>query len=75
MDVPAGVTQEEGHTGFFIYLPSAVRLDFYREKDSAVSFPRRPRSRILCTSDLIVFYLLGIFFFKSFFREEKSQFV
>ena len=24
MDVPAGVTQEEGHTGFFIHLPSAV---------------------------------------------------
>ena len=24
LDVPAGVTQEEGHTGFFIYLPSAV---------------------------------------------------
>ena len=23
-DVPAGVTQEEGHTGFFIHLPSAV---------------------------------------------------
>ena len=25
MDVSAGVTQEEGHTGFFIYLLSAVR--------------------------------------------------
>ena len=24
MDVPAGVTQEEGHTGFFIHLLSAV---------------------------------------------------
>ena len=24
LDVPAGVKQEEGHTGFFIYLPSAV---------------------------------------------------
>ena len=24
-DVPAGVTQEEGHTEFFIHLPSAVR--------------------------------------------------
>ena len=24
MDVPAGVTQEEGHTGFLIHLPSAV---------------------------------------------------
>ena len=25
MDLPAGVTQEEGHTGFFIHHPSAVR--------------------------------------------------
>ena len=25
LDVPAGVTQEEGHTGFLIRLPSAVR--------------------------------------------------
>ena len=24
-NVPAGVTQEEGHTGFLIHLPSAVR--------------------------------------------------
>ena len=24
VDVPAGVTQEEGHTGFLIHLPSAV---------------------------------------------------
>ena len=25
LDVPAGVTQEEGHTGFFNHLPSAMR--------------------------------------------------
>ena len=25
MDVPAGATQEEGHTGFFIHLLSAAR--------------------------------------------------
>ena len=24
LDVPAGVTQEEGHAGFFMHLPSAV---------------------------------------------------
>ena len=28
MDVPAGVTQEEGHTGF-LYLPSAVLILFF----------------------------------------------
>ena len=25
LDVPAGVTQEEGHTGFLLHIPSAVR--------------------------------------------------
>ena len=42
VDVAAGVTQEEGHTGFFTRLPSAsLCLDFSREEDSAVPF-RRP---------------------------------
>ena len=36
LDVPAGVTQEEGHRGF-LHLPSAeLCLNFSREKDSAV---------------------------------------
>ena len=38
-------------------------LNFYREKDSAIPSPRRPRSRILCTDDLIVLHPLGIFIF------------
>ena len=29
LDVPAGVTQEESHTGFLIHLPSAVRALFF----------------------------------------------
>ena len=42
VDVPAGVTQEEGRTGF-LHLPSVVlALVFSGEKDSAVPFPRRP---------------------------------
>ena len=40
------VTQEESHTGVFFsfpHLPSAVLAStFYREKDSAAPFPRRP---------------------------------
>ena len=40
---------------------------FSHEKDSAVPFPRRPRSRILCTNDSP---LVGLFFF---FSEDKSQ--
>ena len=44
MDVPAGVTQEEGHTGFISHPPSfcGACLNFSREKDSAIPFPRRP---------------------------------
>ena len=38
-------------------------LDFPREKDLAIPFPRRPCSRILCTNDVIVLRPLGIFFF------------
>ena len=62
----AGVTQEEGqHTGdfsFFIcflilHLPSAVlAFLFCREKGSALPFPRRPRSRILCTHDKVALH-------------------
>ena len=40
LDVPAGVTQEEGHTGFLIHLPSAVRaLIFVARRIQPNSFP------------------------------------
>ena len=32
LDVPAGVTQEEGHTGFLIHLLSAVRALTFLER-------------------------------------------
>ena len=49
-------------------------LNFSREKDSAVPFPRRPCNRILCTNDFIVLHLLSFFFLSFFFcSEEKSQ--
>ena len=61
VDVPAGVIQEEDPTGFLIHLLSAVLgLNFYREKDSAVPFPRRSRSRILCTHESIIRHLMVI---------------
>ena len=47
-------------------------LNFSRETDSAVPFPRRPWSLTLCTNDLIVLHLLGRFFFY-FFSEEKFR--
>ena len=42
-------------------------FNFYREKDSAVPFPRWPRRRILCTNESIVLHLLGVFFFLLFY--------
>ena len=75
LDVPARVTQEEGHTGFLIHLLFAVRaFIFSREKDSAVPFPRRLRSRILCTNDLIVLHPLGILILLFSFLVRKIQF-
>ena len=48
-------------------------LSISREKDPAFRFPRRPRSRILCTYDLIVLHLLDIFIcICLFFREKKN---
>ena len=53
-----------GHTGGrsqMISPPSlyGACLIFYREKDSAAPFPRRPGSRILCTHELICSPLVG----------------
>ena len=46
-------------------------LDFCREKDSAIPFPRRPWSRILCTNELIVLHPLGIFILVLVFSEKN----
>ena len=64
LDVPAGVTQEEGHTGFFIHLPSAARaLTFLgRRIQPFLSLVDREVD-FLCTNDLIVLHSLGFFFF------------
>ena len=47
-------------------------LNFCREKDSGIPFPRRPCSRILCTNDSIVLHLLGYFFVILFIFSEKN---
>ena len=64
MDVPAGVTQEEGHTGFLIHLPSAVRALIFvaRRIQPFLSLVDR-EVEFLCTNELIVLHPLGIFFF------------
>ena len=62
MDVPAGVTQEEGHTGFLIHLPSAVRALIFvaRRIQPFLSLVDR-EVEFWCTNELIVLHPLGIF--------------
>ena len=45
-------------------------LNFSREKDSAIPFPHRPRSRILCTNDFNRSPPVGHFYF-CFFSEKN----
>ena len=80
MDVPAGVTQEEGHTGFLIHLPSAVRALIFFAKRIQPLFSLVDREVEFCVlTILIVLHLLGIFFFfffsktKLFFRDSSSR--
>ena len=66
LDVPAGVTQEEGHTGFLIHLPSAVRALIFvaRRIQPFLSLVDREVEfcvLTLCTNELIVLHPLGIF--------------
>ena len=64
LDEPAGVTQEEGHAGFFIHLLSAVRALIFlaRRIQPFLSLVDR-EAELLCTNDLIVLHPLGIFIF------------
>ena len=74
LDVPTRVTQEEGHTGFFIHLPSsAVRALIFlaRKIQPFLSLVDR-EVEFLCTYDLTVLHTSGIFFF--FFLVRKILF-
>ena len=76
MDIPAGVTQEEGHTGF-LHPPSAVLALIFlarRIQPFLSLVDRGVEFRILTDLDLIVLHLLGIFMYFLFFCEDKSQF-
>ena len=65
LDVPAGVTQEEGHTGFFIHLLSAVRALIFlaRRIQPFLSLVDREVEFCVRSNDLIVLHPLGIFSF------------
>ena len=69
LDVPAGVTQEEGYTGFIIHLPSAVHALIFivdREVELCV---QTIESFSTCWAFLIQFNYFILFYF----REEKNK--
>ena len=57
LDVPAGVTQEEGHTGVFIHLPSAVRTLIFLARRPFLSLVDREVE--LCVCVCVCVYLLN----------------
>ena len=80
LDIKFVARTSRGHTGGrshrISHPPSfcGACLNFSREKDSAIHFPRRPLSRILCTNDLIVLHPLGIFILFFSFLVRKIPF-
>ena len=61
LDVPAGVTQEEGHTGF-LHLSAVRALIFLARRIQPFLSLVDREVKFLCTNDLIVLHPLGIFF-------------
>ena len=72
--VPAGVTQEEGHTGFLIHLPSAVLALIFlaRRIQPFLSFVDR-EVEFLCAKDFNRSPPVGLFFGGGGGSEEKFQ--
>ena len=64
LDVPVGVTQEEGHTGFLIHVLSAVRALIFlaRRIQPILTLVDREVEFCVLTNDLIVLHPLGFFF-------------
>ena len=73
MDVPAGVTQEEGNTGFSFHLLSAVLALIFLARRIQPFLSLVDREVELCVlTILIVLHPLGIFIFIFEFFSEKN---
>ena len=79
VDVPAGVTQEEGHTGFLIHLPSAVLAFLFlaRRSQPFLSLVDREVEFCVLTNESFstCWAYCYYYFLFLFFCEEQSQFV
>ena len=75
MDVPAGVTQKEGHTGFHIHLLSAVHALIFLARRIQPFLSLVDREVEFCVlTILIVLHPLGIFFLFFCFFVRKIPF-
>ena len=73
-DVPAGVTQEGGHTGFLNHLPSAVRaLCFLARRIQPLLSVVDREDVEFCVLTIKLFSTCWAFLFVCFFSPEKSQ--
>ena len=63
LDVPAGVTQEEGHTGFLIHLLSAVRVSVFLARRIQLFFSLVDREVEFCVLTIKSFSTRRAFFF------------
>ena len=75
LDVPAGVTLEEGHTGFLIHLPSAMRALIFlaRRIQPFLSLVDREVEFCVLTKYNRSPLVWHLDFFLGSFREDKSQ--
>ena len=71
MDVPAGVTQEEGHTGFLILLSAVHALIFLARRIQPFLSLADREVEFCALTILIVLHPLGIFIFVFLFFSEK----
>ena len=73
MDVPAGVTQEEGHTGFFIHL-SAVRALIFLARKIQPFLSLVDREVEFCVLTIQSFSTRSVFFYFFIFLVRKIPF-
>ena len=62
VDLPAGVAQEEGHTGFLIHLPSTVLALIFLARRIQPFLSLVDREVEFCVLTIQSFYLLFIYF-------------
>ena len=72
MDAPAGVTQEEGHTGFLIHFPSAVLALFFIARKIQPPLSLVDREVEFCLPTNESFSTCWAFFFFFFVKKNPS---